>query len=307
MRKWILKAIIQKGISFFPFKHKVNYLFQRYITKKVILSEEHFLQKLDSLKQHNKCFHDYINESNNYTVLEIGTGWYPVVPIGLFLSGATKIYTIDLTNLLTAANIITTARKFIEYHNAGQLQKYIQSYSKERIKVILDLAESTKNLKELLTLLNIEYYIADAGDMGFLKNESIKQIVSNNTLEHIYSSRLLEIFTEFKRVLYPKGIMSHLIDLSDHFSHLDQSITNYNFLKFSEKEWSIIDNSIQPQNRLRITDYRNLFKEVGFNILKEKNRKGTLEELQSIKINSKYEDIPVDDLLITHSWMVAAK
>ena len=40
MKKWVLKAIVQKTISWLPFKHRINFLFQ---TSKFRFPRGHFL------------------------------------------------------------------------------------------------------------------------------------------------------------------------------------------------------------------------------------------------------------------------
>ena len=40
--KWQMKAIAQKAISFLPKKEKINYWFQKNITKGVTLTDEYF-------------------------------------------------------------------------------------------------------------------------------------------------------------------------------------------------------------------------------------------------------------------------
>ena len=68
-----------------------------------------------------------------------------------------------------------------------------------------------------------------------LQKESVDFICSNNTFEHIPQEILRDILVEFKRVLHPNGLMSHFIDMSDHFAHFDSRITIYNFLQIQQK------------------------------------------------------------------------
>ena len=53
---WILKALIQKTISFLPYNHSVNFLFQKYVTKGVRLTDELFEDKLIHCSNHLKDF-----------------------------------------------------------------------------------------------------------------------------------------------------------------------------------------------------------------------------------------------------------
>ena len=92
--------------------------------------------------------------------------------------------------------------------------------------------------------------------------------------------------------------------MSDHFAHLDKKITIFNFLKFSEKQWQIIDNTIQPQNRLRINEHRLLLEKTGFELLDEQNRIGNLSDLQSINLADCFANFSTDDILVTHSLQI---
>jgi hypothetical protein len=99
MKKWILKAIVQKTISFLPFGNRVNYFFQKYVTKGVRLSDEYFLDRLEHGRVHIKSYQQHSGNTIPKQTLEIGTGWYPIVPICLFLVGAEKIYSVDISFL----------------------------------------------------------------------------------------------------------------------------------------------------------------------------------------------------------------
>ena len=94
--------------------------------------------------------------------------------------------------------------------------------------------------------------------------------------------------------------MSHFIDMSDHFAHFDKSITIYNFLRFSERQWKWIDNIIQPQNRLRIFDYKRIFADLEIPITSDTVREGNLNELQSIPLSIEFSGAPLAELAITH-------
>ena len=48
--------------------------------------------------------------------------------------------------------------------------------------------------------------------------------------------------------------MSSRIDLSDHHSHFDASLSPYNFLRFDDRRWRLANSSLLFQNRLRRPD-----------------------------------------------------
>jgi hypothetical protein len=96
---------------------------------------------------------------------------------------------------------------------------------------------------------------------------------SNNTLEHIPVAEIKMILEESKRILNPGAIHLHRIDFSDHFSHIDQSISSCNFLKYSDRLHNLIaGNQFTYHNRLRVNDFIEIFESSGYQIIKlEKN------------------------------------
>jgi len=256
MKKWIQKAIIQKIISYLPFSKNINYFFQKYVTKGENLNDEYFLDRLEHAKEHLNYYNKFTGNAFPSSSLEIGTGWYPIVPISLFLVGSDKIYSVDISLLTSKKRIATTLEKFVESHNSGKLKAYID-YKNDRFEVIASILANLEkyDLDQILKTLKITYIIEDARKLSLADN-SIDLVNSNNTFEHIYPEMLIPILKEFNRVVKKQnGVMSHFIDMSDHFAHLDKTINIYNFLQFTDKQWKWIDNSIQPQSRIRIYDY----------------------------------------------------
>ena len=304
MANWKAKAIIQKIISFFPGNYKINYLFQKYVTKGVILSDEYFYDRLGHAAKHA---HFYYNEKKQFpdSTLELGTGWYPVVPISMFLLGADSISTIDITPLTDKGKLLVTLEKFKESIETRKIDPVFLR-DQNRVNKIIALAEKGAELDytSLLSKLNINCLHVDARNLPF-DNESFDLIHSNNTLEHIYESILKDILIEFKRVQKKNGLQSHFIDMSDHFAHADSSITIYNYLQFSEKQWKRIDNSVQPQNRMRINQYRDVLIKNNMEIILEESRPGNLEDLKKVKLSLPFSSFNETDLAKSHVYLLS--
>lgn len=303
--KWIIKAIVQKTISFFPYSQKVNYLFQKHITKGVILTDELLIDKLTHFKKHFESFQKNSDNNTLDTCLEIGTGWFPVIPICYFLMGAKTIYTIDIAALLKEENLIITIKKILEFN---RLNDYLKP-DPEKLKVLVEIIEQETNedIHQILKKLNIHYKIKDASKLDFLKSGSVDFISSNNTYEHIFPNVLEAINKEFYRVLKPNSLMSHFIDMSDHFAHMDNSITIYNFLKYSDKQWNLIDNKIQPQNRLRYKSQKEILINSGFKILDEDVRPGNPDEVKNLKLSHNFSSLTANEIAISHAYVVCRK
>ncbi|MBX2871475.1 MAG: class I SAM-dependent methyltransferase [Saprospiraceae bacterium] len=305
MSKWVLKAVVQKGISLLPYKHRINYLFQKYVTKGVQLSSLYFEDRLIHLKEHLHFFQKYKGGLANCETLELGTGWYPVVPVGLFLAGAKRMHTVDISALMNKTNLCLTLERYLEWEQAGTLQPYLEPVPKRLDMARQLLAEADKlSFEQLLDRLNLSYLVKDARQLD-LADDSIDLITSNNTFEHIYPNILREILLEFKRILTKDGVMSHFIDMSDHFAHLDGKISIYHFLRFSEQSWKWINNDVQPQNRWRLEQYRQMYRDLGIGIREEKNRPGEPEVVAKEPIADQFKVFSLEDLAISHSYVIS--
>jgi hypothetical protein len=306
MKKWKQKAIVQKTISFLPFGNKINYLFQKYVTKGVYLNDEYFYDRLSHATSHLSAFSKYWEKAAPASSLEIGTGWYPIVPLAFFLSGTDKIYSVDISMLTNKERLKTTFDRFMDCQKAAKLKDYIKVLP-DRWAIFTEIYDQYDklNFEEILKKINLIYLIEDARKLS-LPDNSVELINSNNTFEHIYPNILKPIIKDFIRVLDKEnGIMSHFIDMSDHFAHFDKTINIYNFLQFSDSKWSWIDNSIQPQNRLRYQDYLNMYQELALPVTEFSIRAGNLQELSTIKLDKKYSILKAEELAISHCHLIS--
>ena len=301
----MLKAIVQKTISYLPGSHSINFLFQKYVTKGIYLTDEYFFDRLSHAKRHITSYEKLCAGKPLNTTLELGTGWYPVVPISLYLYGVTNINTIDISELMTKESLHTTIKRFLEAESNGVLANYIK-ISPERLAALKLLNERYESftLNAALSALNIKCHVKDARDTGF-SALSFDMIHSNNTFEHIYPQILIPILKEFKRIVRKGGLMSHAVDMSDHFAHFDKTINVFNFLRFSDSRWKMIDNSIQPQSRLRVSDYRTIYRELGIPITLEETISGSVAELDSLKLNTQYQSVKREDLVAVQCYFAS--
>jgi len=305
VRKWHQKAIVQKTISYLPFSHQINFLLQKYVTKGVTLTDAYFADRLTHAAEHIVAFEKHAPGKTLESALELGTGWYPVVPVSLFLRGAQTIYTVDISAHCSRNNILTTLRMFRSYRESGKLGRFINVRADRWSKLshLLDQAAALTK-EELLRNLHIHCVVADARCLA-LPSRSVSLITSNNTLEHIHPAMLREILAELRRVAAAGGVMSHSIDMSDHYAHLDRSITIYNYLQYSRRQWQLIDNAIQPQNRLRISDYRTMYAELGIPITEELCRVGSMQDLARVKVHPEFDGIPPVELAVSECLLVS--
>lgn len=292
MRKWVLKAVLQKFFTLAPGGFKLNYWFQKHVTKAVRLNDTFFETMLD---------HFYELESNaaknnlaikDQRIFEIGTGWHPVVPLCFYLSGAKSITTVDLNGHLRTENLIYLFKKLLSYQAEGKLAEWLPNLNLTRLEKLQALSgESTKTPQELLAKVGIEQFIMDAAHTHF-KDGHFDFCYSVNVFEHIAEAALPGISQEISRITKAGGGAYHAIGVYDHFQHVDTSLSKFNYLRFSRKQWRLIDNEIQPQNRLRISYFRTLFEGHQWQVLEEIFQEALPEDLAKMKLHPDWEGVP---------------
>lgn len=304
--KWVLKAIVQKLISGLPNSQKINFWFQKNITKGVVLSDQHFADKLAHATDHVKFYQKHCG-TKAYRTLELGSGWYPVVPVALFLHGVRETVSIDISPLMNREAILTCIDKFVTWHADNRLGELEDFIDEDRWQQLTALKDFDGSFEDLSRKLRLRLMVTDARNTG-LPDDYFDLVCSNNTYEHIYGEMLHDIMKEFQRVLKPGGVSSHFIDMSDHFAHLDPSISIYNFLRYSKGGWSVIDNRVQPQNRLRKKDYLEMYEGLGVSLLEEIDRPGDRKVLLREKLHPDFGDnYTAEELAVSHTHLVSSK
>jgi len=243
------------------------------------------------------------------TCLEVGTGWRPFVPFVLALAGAKKVVTIDVNPWLTNEYARETWDCLEGYlpeiaAETGRPEQEIRDHYKS--------VTMTDDLAGWLGTLNIEYiYPGDARETG-LPESSVDYVVSSNVLEHIPYEIQQAIHAESLRILNPGGLACHRFNPQDHYSTVDHTITNANFLQFSDKDWNWLGGSgLSYHNRLRAPVYRELFESAGFElaVCRERVDDRSLQAIQSgqLKIAGEFQNFTPEELAVDYMWMACRK
>jgi hypothetical protein len=307
MPHWLIKSALQRAISLLPASHFWNELFQRYVTRSLDLTPERFEMRLDCCRIHLQNFSELRpSRALDFTACELGTGWFPVVPAGLFLCGAGRIATFDIALFLSRKRLKQTFGMFEEYERTGKLQKFLPRLMPKRLERFKEIAKSveTAEPEKVLKQLEIHFEVRDAQNTG-LQPGSIDLFVSTGVLEYIPRDILKNILTEFRRIGSPGAVQSHYLNLIDQYSYFDRSITPFNFLKFSEERWKLFNSPITWLNRMRISDYRELFSKLGYEVTKEVNTSGSAADLHRIQLAPEFQKHSEADLLVLTSWLTA--
>ncbi len=296
---WKSRLFLDTLKAFLPFQGTLRHLKRRFIPCQNVsenndLAFEQGLKMVSVLQSAGVNFH-------GKTVLELGTGWQPVIPILFYLAGCRKIILADLEHLTDEA-LFRMAARFVASRSA-QIAAEV-GLAEGEIQQRLD-ALGSGTLEDILERLNMEYRVPF--ESRSVASSSIDIIISRTVLEHIRPRTLARILRDFRRILRPEGYMCHVIDMSDHFEHGDKSISRINFLKFGKFVWALTGlNPQNYQNRLRHFEFVEMFQSAGFELIEEiaEPDAGALESLKEIKICKRYSRVPHEQVAILTSLLL---
>ncbi|MBS1815531.1 MAG: methyltransferase domain-containing protein [Acidobacteria bacterium] len=243
-----------------------------------------------------------IGVSPQSRIFEIGTGWLPIFPLCLALAGFRNIHTVDLychlresavRRTLLALHVYTQHPSFQLFATPDQVEARYQHLLKS---------------SHILETADITYTAPCDASKTSLKPGSLDLIVSNNVFEHVPQPALLKLFDEAKRLLRPSGHILHCVNCGDHYAYSDPSITQVNYLQYSNAEWARWNNSLQYQNRLRPIDFIQMADGAGFDILSAeyKPNERYLEALAQMEVAPEFRHYSLDQLAATSLTLIAS-
>ena len=308
MSSWLLKTAIQRGISILPQSHRWNALLQSYVTGGLRIQQfGEFRSKVAASQRHFDYYREYSTDPQEaFTVLEVGTGWFPIIPIGLHLCGASEIWTYDIVRLLRPDTFRIILDHYCQFARSGELRSILSAAREERVAWLVDLASAHRGLGpvEFLERLNIHAIVGDVLQSG-LAGGSIDFVFSHGVLEHFPPGPLAEVFAEFRRLCGEASVMSHYIGIADQFAARDKSITPFNYLRYSARLWRWLNNPLIPQNRLRISDYQRACEDAAFQVVSRDDIHGLEQDLAKIQLAPEFRSYSREDLLVLFSWLIA--
>lgn len=212
-------------------------------------------------------------------VIEIGSGWLPIMPYFFIYKGKTKnVFTYDLNTHYQ--------KKSIEYFNTV--------FSKEYNQTIDPLKNNRYSLPE-----GVNYYPSQ----NIIKAEipKVDVVFSRFVLEHVTPEDIFEMHKKFKSSLEKGSYIVHFISPSDHRAYSDKSLSLQDFLKYSPKEWDGIQTKFDYHNRLRLPQYIDIFKSLGYEIVyltSDSTKEGTpnFDLFKKLNVHNDYKNYSDQEL-----------
>ncbi len=301
--RWLAKAGLQRGLGLLPQGERLNYVFQRRVLRSLPAGDAALRRKFARAVQHLGVYREHgpgvpAEEACFY---EFGAGWDLAIPLAYALLGVGRQVLVDIRS---------SARLELVNDSLASFERLRPELEAEAGRALRPLGEPLRSLGELEPRFGIRYLApCDARDTG-LPESSIELASSTDTCEHIPEADLAAIFRETRRLLRPGGAFSCRIDLQDHYAYFDRSLSRYNFLRFSDRAWSLVNSPLHFQNRLRSPDYLRLVREAGLELVVERPSGPSdegLAELRSLPLADRFRGYPPEELGVTVLSFVARR
>jgi len=247
---WQTKARAFSFLSNIPFGEDIHYGLQRYVTRRLPRPEKQ-VRSIHAFARRLIEVHEMysLRPLKDSTCFEFGAGRDLIIPLSFSAHGVHRFITVDIERLAKLALVRSNATIISRLGGIS----------------VPDLT----SLDDLERSWRIDYRApADARATG-LPADSIDCAVSVETLEHIPKEDIAAILKELRRIVRPGGLIIMQIDYGDHFKGFAPSISSFNFLTYSEEEWAPFQSRFQYVNRLRHSQYLQLFREAGFELLSD--------------------------------------
>jgi len=298
--RWLAKAALQKGLSALPAAESVNYLFQRRVNRSLPASEAAFRRKFGRAVGHLAAYAEHgPNRAVGESVLyEFGAGWDLAIQLSYWSLGVDRQTLVDIRPNLryelvnVSIERLTRLREDLERETGTTLREAG--------------THNVSSAAELEDRFGITYLAPCDARATALDAGSADFISSTNTLEHIPDEDIVPILGECRRLLRPDGVMSSRVDLRDHFCDVDAKLSPYNFLRYSDRTWGLVNSKLGYQNRLRRPDYVRAFAEAELSIVAEKaTRPDDLAVLEALDLDPRFRAYPLDELAVQALVVVA--
>lgn len=237
-----LKTIILNTLDILP--SKIGYFLYHQLQKRTFRSIDNaIVANQNSYKIIRAILKKNDIELKNSDVIEIGSGWLPLIPYILKINEEIDfIHTYDINE-----------------HYSNKRIAMVNSYYKE---FNFEL-EKTNNLY----LPNFIKYHSNQNIINSKLPKDVKLYFSKFVLEHVTPRDIEKIHEKLFNDMDEGSAILHLISPSDHRAYSDASLSYYDFLKYSKIEWDKIQTKFDYHNRLRLPQYVEIFKKIGFEIV----------------------------------------
>jgi SAM-dependent methyltransferase len=302
---WRIKGLVQKVLSTLPHGTHVNDMLQR-----TVGGLRDFDRQVASKVQDWAIFVEHLAglgiSPSGLRLFEIGTGWFPTLPVCFALAGAASCETFDLNNHL---NLKLTRRMLAALE--GLLPKIAAASKRPIAKVVAEYRTLTaqQTVGGILDAARVRYHAPADASKTSLPDGSMDLVFSNSVFEHVPPAVIADMMRESRRLLRTGGVAIHCVNCGDHYAYVDRGITPLNYLTYPTDRWRLWNNELLYQNRMRPSDFRDLAERAGLEVVLDhyRPRSELLELLPKLNIADEFRHYPPEQLCSTSVALAVRK
>src|ERR1051326_4369149 len=132
MPHWKIKAVLNRTVAALPKRRLWYQVLQRFGSRTLSLPAHEFEAKLADCRKQLENYRSH-SPFGSFRAFELGTGWFPIVPVGMFLCGASCVTTCDIEPLLQSRRVRRVLEFFMEYASTGKLNSLLPGWMPERL------------------------------------------------------------------------------------------------------------------------------------------------------------------------------
>ena len=268
--------------------------------------ERHIATRIDDWRVHMSHLRRIgIDSISGATMCEIGTGWYPIMPVCFYLAGSRQIFSTDIHHNISESAALK-AIVALEPHltDIAQVARVGGSVVRERYNRL----KNATGLDAMLDTAGITYWHGHQnGRMNGVPARSIDIAFSNNVLEHVPANEIIALARDTAAALKPGGVVSHAVACNDHYANFDSEISFINFLQYSDEDWRKWDNGLLWQNRLRAPDFLSLCETPATPIAyrHDHTHPGSIDAIRNMRLDDRFRRYSIEDLAVTSLHIIA--
>jgi SAM-dependent methyltransferase len=301
--RWLAKAALQRGLGALPQGERLNYVFQRHVFRSLPAGDAPLRRKFSRAVQHLRAYREHGPDvpPAEASFYEFGAGWDLAIPLAYAMLGVGRQVLVDIR---------PSARLELVNDSLASFERLRDALEAEAKQELRPPGGPMSTLAELEPRFGIMYLAPRDARATRLPEASIEFVSSTDTCEHIPEDDLAAIFRECHRLLRAGGAFSCRIDLQDHYSYFDPNLSRYNFLRFSDRTWRLVNSPLHYQNRIRSPDYLRLVRDAGFELAVERPSRPSddgLAELRALPLAPRFSGYTPEELGVTVLSFVALR
>lgn len=251
-----------------------------------------------------KLRHEQV-EIANTRILEIGSGWHPILPLLLYLGGSRRVVMTDHQPWMSPATVRATWEQFhTRLPEVAAIVGVSEVHAREKLAI---LGPVDDHWREHWARAGLEYHAPLNLAQQDPPNGPFDIIFSNSVFQLVAERILRSLVLRTPRWLAPGGICYHDISPGDTFAIDDRRLSVANHLQFSRWAWALYGQGrLGYHNRLRPSDYSRLFEEAGLAVgpWEIATDPKSLRSLPQLRIHPDFRAYPAEELAAREARVV---